>query len=401
MLSLINNSSYCLIPNSTVEFNIKYHTQSRSDGFHSMVPATKNLSPESAAYKLRTAWVNGYLSNPAMFHGVMYAASANLDLINGERDNPVTNFHRAEAIRLVQETISVLGPHDNLPLAVLAATWALAHVARLNGIASEAQLHEAGLAQMIRCRGQKADLGFDGALSFLIMLSDIWNAVINEEDVSLEFIDELQPPYIAQPRRTLLSNALRYAPQEGLLSQDIILLLHMIDESRDKIYTDDARSLSEEPSCQQPSSSESSPGQQSSDLTYLLMPLLQAERLASVQRQDYMSECCCLAAMIYSQVLFNNHPFLSPGNETIADQLFVALQHSDMEQWMDKAPELQLWVCYVGALASRNRVQRVSFLARSKTSVVVLSPDRTLGFQDGVSHLLCLSRYVKQRQHTV
>jgi hypothetical protein len=94
-----------------------------------MVPATKNLSPESAAYKLRTAWVNGYLSNPAMFHGVMYAASANLDLINGERDNPVTNFHRAEAIRLVQETISVLGPHDNLPLAVLAATWALAHVA--------------------------------------------------------------------------------------------------------------------------------------------------------------------------------------------------------------------------------------------------------------------------------
>lgn len=94
-----------------------------------MVPATKNLSSESAAYKLRTAWVNGYLSNPAMFHGVMYAASANLDLINEEHDNPVTNFHRAEAIRLVQETISVLGPHDNLPLGVLAATWALAHVA--------------------------------------------------------------------------------------------------------------------------------------------------------------------------------------------------------------------------------------------------------------------------------
>lgn len=94
-----------------------------------MVPTTKNLSPESAAYKLRTAWVNGYLNNPAMFHGVMYAASANLDLINGENDNPVTNYHRAEAIRLVQETISVLGPHDNLPLAVLAATWTLAHVA--------------------------------------------------------------------------------------------------------------------------------------------------------------------------------------------------------------------------------------------------------------------------------
>lgn len=104
--------------------------------------------------------------------------------------------------------------------------------------------------------------------------------------------------------------------------------------------------------------------------------------------------------MIYCQVLFADLPFLSPGNESIADQLFVALQHSDMEKWMDKAPELHLWVCYVGALASRDRVQRVSFLARSKTSVVVLSPDRIIGFQDGVSHLLCLSRYMKQRQHT-
>lgn len=172
----------------------------------------------------------------------------------------------------------------------------------------------------------------------------------------------------------------------------------MIDESRDKIYTDDPITPLEESSCQ-PSSSQSSPGQQSSDLTYLLMPLLQAERLASVQRQDYMSECCCLAAMIYYQVLLTNIPFLSPANESIADQLFIALQHSDMEQWMDKAPELHLWVCYVGALGSRNRVQRVSFLARSKTSIVVLSPDRTIGFQDGVSHLLCLSRYAKQRQN--
>jgi hypothetical protein len=159
MISIHNHNIFCLILNWIVELSIKYHIQSQSGGtflcyfisvraylqhhrrklfvltsdpkkgFNSMVPATKNLSPESAAYKLRTAWVTGYLNNPAMFHGVMYAASANLDLINGEHDNPVTNFHRAEAIRLVQETISVLESHDNLPIAVLAATWALAHVA--------------------------------------------------------------------------------------------------------------------------------------------------------------------------------------------------------------------------------------------------------------------------------
>lgn len=94
-----------------------------------MVPTVSDLSPGSAAYKLRTAWVTGYLSDPAMFHGILYAASANLDLINGEYDNPVTNFHRLEAIRLINGTLSRLESHDNLPLTVLATTWALAHVA--------------------------------------------------------------------------------------------------------------------------------------------------------------------------------------------------------------------------------------------------------------------------------
>jgi hypothetical protein len=105
-----------------------------------MVPSTSTLNPESAAYKLRTAWVTGYLNNPVMFHGVLYAASANLDLINGELDNPVTAFHRAEAIRLVQETLSGLNSHDHLPLAVLAATWALAHVAVRNTLFSKTLL---------------------------------------------------------------------------------------------------------------------------------------------------------------------------------------------------------------------------------------------------------------------
>ncbi|EED24025.1 conserved hypothetical protein [Talaromyces stipitatus ATCC 10500] len=362
-------------------------------GFHSMVPTIKNLSPESAAYKLRTSWVTGYLNNPAMFHGILYAASANLDLINGEHDNPVTSFHRAEAIRLVQETISVLQSYDDLPLAVLAATWALAHVARLNGSTSEAHLHEVGLAQMIRLKGLDPDVGFGGALSFLIMLSDIWNAVINEEDATLEFVNERQSPYIAQPRRSLLSNALQYAPAGELLSKDIMLLLHMVDDSQDKCYTNDM-TVAEEPSYTSvPVSTQNQPP---NDHEYIITPLLQAESLASHQREDYISECCCLAAIIYYQVLSTNTPFLSPKNESIANQLFISLQHSDMEVWMEKAPELHIWACYVGAFASVNRGQRVSFLARSKTSVAVLSPDRILRFQDGVGHLLCLSRSLRQ-----
>jgi hypothetical protein len=94
-----------------------------------MVPSTARLSPESAAYKLRTAWVEGYLTEPCMFHGILYAASANMDLLRGELENPVTSFHRAEAIRLTNQKISQLNDSEKVPPPVIAATWALAHVA--------------------------------------------------------------------------------------------------------------------------------------------------------------------------------------------------------------------------------------------------------------------------------
>lgn len=70
-----------------------------------MAPITKYLSSGGPAYKLRTAWVAGYLRDPAMFHGVLYVAPAHHDLINGDNDNPATNFHRAESIRLVNVTL--------------------------------------------------------------------------------------------------------------------------------------------------------------------------------------------------------------------------------------------------------------------------------------------------------
>ena len=94
-----------------------------------MVPCTTDLSTGSAAYKLRTAWVEGYMSDPCMFHAVLYAASANLDLINKEHDNPVTAFHRAEAIRLTYEQLSRLKSHEDIPATVVSASWVLAHIA--------------------------------------------------------------------------------------------------------------------------------------------------------------------------------------------------------------------------------------------------------------------------------
>jgi hypothetical protein len=117
-------------PNPTFSSNFQQGIQANTlPGFNSMVPSTADLSRGSAAYKLRTAWVEGYLSDPCMFHAILYAASANLDLINKEMDNPVTAFHRGEAIRLTNETLARLDYHDEIPATIISATWALAHIA--------------------------------------------------------------------------------------------------------------------------------------------------------------------------------------------------------------------------------------------------------------------------------
>lgn len=233
----------------------------------------------------------------------------------------------------------------------------------------------------------------------IIYSSDIWNAVINKEDATVDFINERQSPYFAQPRRTLLSTALQYIPKEGVISNNVTSLLHIIDASQVKrLESCDVTNISFTELMDQHSFN-SFQGESLHNYDYILM-MLQLERLASSQRQDYISECCCLAAMIYWRVLSTNVPFLSPDNQSIADQLVISLRHTDLERWKEHAPEMHIWVSYMGALASVSRPQRASFLVKSKISVVVLNPERLLYFQDGVSHILCLSRYLRHRSCT-
>ncbi|KAH8692207.1 hypothetical protein BGW36DRAFT_387188 [Talaromyces proteolyticus] len=348
-----------LVPLNMV-FNMKkwYFPMLLHFRFHSMVPSIRELNQGSAAYKLRTAWVTGYLTDPAMFHGVMYAASANLDLINGDFNNPITTFHRVEAIRLVNKGLSKVEGGDDLPPAIIAATWALAHVARLKGDISEAHLHESGLAQMVLY-------------------------------LTLDFINVCQPPFFAQPRRSLLSTALeslfRRGSEKVQISADIISLLQIISDPN-----------LGQPQRQDPHNQDLHSPSPHHDYEPILM-LLWVERLASVQHRNYISESCCLAAIIYWRALSANIPFLSPENDKIVQEIQTALRHSDSETWMEEAPEMHLWVSYVAALAAADKAQRAWFVAKSKISVVVLSPNQTFHFQDGVSHLLWLSRYLRKR----
>jgi hypothetical protein len=59
-----------------------------------------------------------------MFHAVLCTASSHLDIIRGERDNPITQFHRQNTLRLLLDSVSKVG---DMPDASIAATMYLWH----------------------------------------------------------------------------------------------------------------------------------------------------------------------------------------------------------------------------------------------------------------------------------
>jgi hypothetical protein len=125
--------------------------------------------------------------------------------------------------------------------------------------------------------------------------------------------------------------------------------------------------------------------------------LLQTEQVAAALRRDFISESCCLAAEIYWNALSAEIPFIAAANGDTVRRLYTSLSQTDQERWMENAPLMHAWVCFVGALAANAISERAWFVARSKTSVVTMNPESVECFRDGVSHLLWLSKYLQSR----
>lgn len=91
-----------------------------------MCPDLPHVNPKSAAYKLRTLWLRTALSDPCLFHALLFSASCHLDVLRGGRDNPVTLYHYGESIRFVNKSLSCIA-EVGLPNTTIAATLALGH----------------------------------------------------------------------------------------------------------------------------------------------------------------------------------------------------------------------------------------------------------------------------------
>lgn len=84
--------------------------------------------PNSVAHKLQTTCLQAALSDPCLFHATLFSTSAFLDFAQGMRDNPVTTYHKAETIRMVQDAISK-SDSDGLPDSIITATTYLLCIA--------------------------------------------------------------------------------------------------------------------------------------------------------------------------------------------------------------------------------------------------------------------------------
>jgi hypothetical protein len=69
-------------------------------------------------------WIQLSLTDPCMFHAVLFAASSHLDVIRREQDNPITHYHRRHTVQLLLGSISNSG---KVPSTSIAATMYLWH----------------------------------------------------------------------------------------------------------------------------------------------------------------------------------------------------------------------------------------------------------------------------------
>lgn len=133
---------------------------------------------------LEDEWMKASLSEPCIFHGILFAASSHLDVLRGETDNPVTHYHRQHATRLLLDHISSSHKVSVTAVATAMYLWhyevrksdgaskiTLTYFQTLSSHVKEGNIHKQGLQQMIRANGGIKNVRLCGDhLSNLIML---------------------------------------------------------------------------------------------------------------------------------------------------------------------------------------------------------------------------------------
>ncbi|KAK9334562.1 hypothetical protein V1521DRAFT_442500 [Lipomyces starkeyi] len=309
-------------------------TRSMYSYHHHPSPSPLHVDPP-IQYPIPSRWYMPFLLNhyPCMFHGILFAASSHLDLINN------------------------ISSPQKLPDTTVAAALYLWHYESMNCRVEEAQIHKNALKGLVKSKGGLTKLGLGGFLSHLIILQennffsiDIGDAVLNASRPHYAILHGSESDRRAHGIPMSLIHLLRQVHQASLLFESQQISKNPILE--DELLADD-------------------PGD-----------------------ENLLHAACSCAAYILLNSLRRVIPFSSDENQGAVEQLRSYLSQLNDDQWLQADRETIVWLCFTGAAAAKEN--RTWFLAKVGPVVMSLKPDELTLFKLGAVHLCRLLQYLQE-----
>ncbi|KAL6897434.1 hypothetical protein GGI43DRAFT_409118 [Trichoderma evansii] len=314
-------------------------------------------------------WMQASFSDPCMFHGILFAASSHLEVIRGESGNPITHYHRQQAIKLLLENISQSRNVSDTSIATAMYLW---HYESMNCHITEAKIHKKGLLQMVNANGGLRKLGFGGFLSHMITLIGIGDAIISSSEPIFGTTKGCQFP---EAPITLLS-AILQRPDRILtsigISKPLLLLLNEVHET---ILAFDCQTIPEH--------------------RWKPPPLLSGNfTIGDLEQENSFHAACWYAANIHLNSLKCGIPFASDENQLLLEKLRSCITVFPKNDDGELEREIYTWLCFTGAAAAKRN--KTWFLAKIGPTVMSLSQKQLSDFKKGVNRFAYIVHKLKK-----
>ncbi|CAG9990635.1 unnamed protein product [Clonostachys byssicola] len=298
----------------------------------------------------RKEWIQAIMSDPCIFHGILFAASSHLDVLRGEVDNPVTEYHRRHAIKLLLDHIS---SSDRVSVTAVATATYLWHYEAMNSNTMEGKIHKQGLQQMVKGNGGLGAIRLCGdRLSNLIILIDIGDSILNAS--SPAFCVDEQYQFCDAPISlvsTVLCQSKRALRESGITEPLASLLKRVHDATLDFEYGPLAQPME--------------------------------EFLVIHEAESKFSTAVTLAATIHLDSFQQRNRFCVDDNQDSVENLRLCVSSLPQGSKYDIENELYVFLCFTGAAAATKN--RAWFLAKAGPVVMSLNPSQLHHFKMAVT----------------
>ncbi|KAK7215826.1 hypothetical protein V2G26_003829 [Clonostachys chloroleuca] len=296
----------------------------------------------------RKEWIQATLSDPCIFHTILFAASSHLDVLHGEVGNPVTEYHRRHAVTLLLDHIS---SSEQASITAIATATYLWHYEVMSSNIIEGKIHKKGLQQMVKGHGGLGAIHLCGdRLSNLIMLIDIGDSILNASNPV--FYVEGPPQHPNTPISlvsTLICQSERALRESGITEPLISLLRRVHNVTLDFEYEPLAKPIEERVVINEP------------------------------ETESNFSTAIVVAAGIHLYSLQRRTRFSVDDNQDKVEKLRLYLSSLPQGSKCDIENELYVFLCFSGAAAARKN--SAWFLAKAGPVVMSLNQSQLHHFK--------------------